>query len=319
MKAVSLFSGCGGFDLGLTQLGVDIIWANDIDYHAASAYRSLFPDVEFIHDNISNVELFPEADILIGCYPCTGFSEAAKRKWKTRTSRDLKMDSRNYLFHEFLRVIDQVKPKFIFIENVQGMLSAANGFFINRQIDGLKKKGFENVKYKVVKAEEFGVPQTRKRVFIVGIHDSVPEINYSFPKPTHGKNSNSEIKTLKDAIGHMPEWPEGEFFEKKFHGHYLTRNRKRNWDQPSYTIVANAAHVPLHPVGEKMIKVGKDDWSLQGNLNRRLSWKECALIQTLPETIEIDGNLEAKYKVIGNAVPPVLSKAIASPLISAVM
>ncbi len=315
LNAVSLFSGCGGFDLGLTRCGVNILWANDIDYHAASAYKSLFPDVEFIHNNIADVKFFPKADILIGCYPCTGFSEAAKRKWKSRSERDLKSNPRNYLFNQFLRAIAQVKPKFIFIENVRGMLSASNGYFIEEQLNGLKEHGFSHTKIKLMDADAFGVPQTRKRVFIVGIHDSIQEIKYEFPEPTHALKGKMPIKTLQKTIAHLPSWPEGEFLDKKFHGHYLTRNRKRSWDEPSFTIVANDSHIPLHPGGESMVKLGKDRWALQGDFNRRLSWRECALIQTLPEHIEIDGGLSAKYKVVGNAVPPALAEAIAKPLI----
>ena len=170
LKAVSLFSGCGGSDLGVQKCGVDIIWANDYDYHAASAYKSLFPDVEFVHDDIRNIKTFPEADILIGCYPCTGFSQAAKRKWRDRDERDLMVNPNNFLFREFLRGIKAVSPKFIFIENVQGMLSASGGFFLREQLNGLKELGFDDVKIKLLNAENFGLAQSRKRVFIVGKH-----------------------------------------------------------------------------------------------------------------------------------------------------
>jgi DNA (cytosine-5)-methyltransferase 1 len=315
LNAVSLFSGCGGFDLGIKECGVNIVWANDIDYHAASAYKTLFPDVDFNLKDIREITSFPNADILIGCYPCTGFSQAAKRKWRNRNERDLFKNPNNFLFKEFLRAIKAIKPKFIFVENVQGMLSASNGYFLKEQIDGLKSLGFEDVQLKLLNAENFGLAQSRKRVFIIGKHRSLSDFNYSFPDNTHGSGTDNRIKTLKDIIGHMPEWPIGEFSETKFHGHYLTRNRKRRWDQPSFTVVASSSHIPLHPIGEPMIKVGKDKWKLQGKHNRRLSWRECALIQGLPEHINIDGNLNAKYKVIGNSVPPPLAKAIASPVV----
>jgi len=316
INAVSLFSGCGGFDYGLTSCGVNIIWANDINRAAASAYKSIFPDTEFVLDDIHNIRNFPSAEILIGCYPCTGFSEAAKRRWKDGNERDLKANPKNFLFQEFLRAIDQVQPKFIFIENVRGMLSASNGFFIKQQIEGLKGRGFNRLAYKLLNAEEYGLPQSRQRVLIVGIHDSVdPALQYSFPDPTHGPNRVNPYKTLYEAIGHLPEWPEGEFFTRKFHGHYLTRNRKRGWNEPSFTIVANASHTPLHPMGEKMVKIGVDKWALQGSDNRRLSWKECAVIQGLPELIQIDARLESKYMVVGNAVPPLLAKVVAKPIV----
>lgn len=81
LTAISLFSGCGGFDYGASLSGIDVIWANDIDHVAASAYRSLLPGTEFVIADVRTIKLFPFADILIGCYPCTGFSIAARRKW----------------------------------------------------------------------------------------------------------------------------------------------------------------------------------------------------------------------------------------------
>lgn len=315
LKAVSLFSGCGGFDMGLSKCGVDIIWANDIDYHASSAYKSIFKNVDFQLEDIRNIKSFPEADILIGCYPCTGFSQAAKRKWKNRSERNLKSNPNNFLFREFLRAIRQVKPKFLFIENVQGMLSASNGYFLNEQIEGFKSLGYTDIKYKLINGSDYGLPQSRKRVFLVGKHDSIENYNYVFPEKTHGQGTRKRLRTLKDALKNMPEWPIGEFSETKFHGHYLTRNRKKKWNEPSYTIVASSSHIPLHPGGEPMVKIGKDQWALQGDFNRRLSWKECIKIQGLPTRIRIDGNLNAKYKVIGNSVPPLLSNLISKPVV----
>lgn len=307
--AVSLFSGSGGFDLGVKKNGIDIIWANDIDPFASKAYRNLFPNTEFIESDIHSIKTFPTADILIGCYPCTGFSQAAKRKWKDRDSRDLRANPKNFLFQEFLRAIKIVNPKVIFIENVKGMLSACDGFFFNEQLEGLKELGFDKVHYKTLNASDYGVAQTRERVFIVGIHKSI-DFDYKFLE-------NDPIKlTMRDVIGDMPEWPIGEFSETVFHGHFLTRNRKRNWDDQSYTIVANADHVPLHPIGDPMKKVGKDHWVLQGDKNRRLSYKECFKIQGIPLQADFDGPLKAKYMVAGNAVPPKLSENVVKPIIS---
>lgn len=313
MKAVSLFSGCGGFDLGLARNGVDIIWANDIDRAAAKAYKKLFPDTEFIHEDIQNVTKIPNADILIGCYPCTGFSEAAKRKWKDREYRDLTENPKNFLFEEFLRAISIVKPKIIFIENVQGMLSASQGAFLASQIKGLKELGFENPKIELLNAADYGVAQTRKRLFVVAVHKSIEGINYSFPEPTHGKG-RIPYRTLRDVIGDLPIDPIGEYSTQRFHGHFLTRNRKRTWDEPSFTIVANADHVALHPAGESMVRLEKDKWILQGEFNRRLSYKECFTIQGIP-VIDFDDTLNNKYKVAGNAVPPLLAEAVSKPII----
>lgn len=311
-KAVSLFSGCGGFDLGIQRCGVEIIWANDIDASAAVAYQSVFPDVEFVHDDIHSIKLFPAADILIGCYPCTGFSQAAKRRWKGREDRDLTENPKNFLFKQFLRAIRQVSPKFIFIENVKGMISASNGSFFSEQLAGLKELGF-SAKYKVLDASDYGVAQSRERLFIVGVHESVGDFEYNFPTPTHGVNGVKKA-SLKDVISGMPIWPTAEFLETKFHGHYLTRNRKRRWIEPSYTIVANADHVPLHPKGKPMMYVDKDKWALQGEFNRRLSYKECLKIQGLPLTMALPESLNRKYMVAGNAVPPRLAEVVGKPI-----
>ena len=134
LTAISLFSGCGGFDFGASQAVVDFLWANDIDPVAGSAYRSIFPDVEFHVGDVREVRFFPRADILIGCYPCTGFSLAARRRWKEREERDLTAIKGNFLYLEFLRVLEQSNPKYFFVENVRGMVSAKEGWFFQQQL-----------------------------------------------------------------------------------------------------------------------------------------------------------------------------------------
>ena len=316
MKAVSLFSGCGGFDWGATQAGVEIIWANDIDKTASIAYKSIFPNTEFIFGDVRGIKNFPKADIMIGCYPCTGFSSAARRKWKKRGERDLTKINGNFLYLEFLRALKHVNPKYFFVENVEGMITAKNGWFFTQQFDGFRNMGY-SVQYKTLEAISYGVPQTRKRVFIVGIrNDIAKEFTYIFPAQTHDIAGPHTCPNMFDTIGNMPEWPEGEFCTLPFHGHYLTRNRKRPWNTQSYTIVAHQSHVPLHPGGKPMKKIGKDLWELQGDFNRRLSWRECLLLQGLPKKMEIQAPLSCKYKVIGNAVPPAFGKALLSPVIA---
>ncbi|MDR1921316.1 MAG: DNA (cytosine-5-)-methyltransferase [Candidatus Adiutrix sp.] len=315
LKAISLFSGCGGFDFGATQAGIDVIWANDIDRVAASAYQSLLPNTEFILSDIQNIQRFPPADILIGCYPCTGFSVAARRRWKSRNDRDLMEIKGNFLYLEFMRVLAQSKPKFFFVENVRGMLSAKNGWFFDAQLKGFEKNGYQAV-HKLLYAPDYGAPQSRQRVFIVGIRNDVTkDFTYEFLKPTHGANGGQPYMTQRQAIGDLPQWPEGEFSTNKFHGHFLTRNRKRHWDDLSYTIVANESHVPLHPSGEPMVFMAKDKWALRGDINRRLSWRECARLQGFPDCLEPVGSLEGKYRVIGNAVPPAFGKALLTPIV----
>jgi len=366
LTAVSLFSGCGGFDWGAQQAGVDVLWANDIDRSAADAYQRTFPSVDFHHSDISKVDKFPEADVLIGCYPCTGFSLGSRRRAPGEEERDLREVTGNFLYQEFLRALTHVRPKYLFVENVRGMLSAEKGWFFHDQIKRFKEAGYR-ITFAQLDASRYGVPQSRERVFIVGVRRDVG-FRYEFAAPTHasydsitviaaqkeswrkaclegrvirkGKSYSPRSDTciwtrlatrtlsrdhwdnlggfapvsLKEAIMGKT-WSDDEYCETPFHGHYLTRNRKRGWHEPSFTIVAHAHHVPLHPGGEPMINIGTDAFAIQGEFNRRLSWRECATIQGLPETCVPSGTLNSKYRVIGNAVPPVFGKTLLKPVV----
>jgi DNA (cytosine-5)-methyltransferase 1 len=194
------------------------------------------------------------------------------------------------------------------------MVSAESGWFFRQQLAGFKRHGYR-VRFAELSASDFGVPQSRKRVFIVGIRRDVRGFKYRFPRPTHGPNGRYPLRVLRDAIGHLPEWPEGEYFQAPFHGHYLTRQRKRRWGELSYTVVANAHHVPLHPMGWTMAFVKKDTWCLRGDANRRLSWRECAALQDLPSHLEPSGRLEDKYRIVGNAVPPAFGQALLTAVV----
>ncbi len=315
LTAVSLFSGCGGFDWGAKQAGVEIIWANDIAHDAENVYRALLPEVEFAPGDVRSIKEFPKADILIGCYPCTGFSLGARRRWHDLAERNLRDNKNNFLYQEFLRALRQVQPKYLFVENVKGMISAEEGWFFEKQINGFRRQGYA-VKWAALNAADYGVPQSRKRIFIVGIKTEKECCDYVFPKPTHGPMGKKPHVTLREAIGALERWPHEEYFEYPFHGHYLTRNRKRGWDEPSFTIVADAHHVPLHPMGRPMKFIKKDKWALQGRANRRLSWRECAVIQDLPPRIFTAIRLVDSYRLIGNAVPPALGRVLLEPIVS---
>ncbi|MDQ3812454.1 MAG: DNA cytosine methyltransferase, partial [Armatimonadota bacterium] len=335
-------------DWGAQQAGVEIIWANDIDPHAATAYQAAFSKVKFVEGDIGHIKRFPQADVLIGCYPCTGFSLGSRRRWHLEEERNLQGIKGNFLYREFLRATTQVQPRYLFVENVKGMLTADGGWFFEEQIKSFKSLGYR-IQFARLNACQYGVPQTRERVFIVGIRRDIKSFIYKFTEPTHAlpqditiaverrkkkryrskvnwsrlasrtgelplTNLLSPFKTLRQAI-QVKSWPDDEYFGYKFHGHYLTRNRKRGWDELSFTIVANKHHIPLHPSGAPMRYVGKDKWELQGEINRRLSWRECAAIQELPEAAVPSGTLEDKYRVIGNAVPPAFGRILLEPIV----
>lgn len=315
VTAVSLFSGCGGFDLGARDAGVTVLWANDKHADSARTYRKYLPDAEFVCGDIRAIDMacLPNADLLFGCYPCQGFSAGAWRRWKQRPDRDLLSNPENYLFLEFMKAVRHVDPKFIVIENVKGLKSSLGGYFFTAQKEMLEGMGF-HVYSECLNAHDYGAAQTRQRVFIVGVHKALGH-EYTFPLSTHGPGKLDPRRQI-DVIADLPEWPKGEFEETPFHGHYLSRNRKRPWDQPSYTIVASSRHVTLHPGGEPMTRVGIDKWATQGAFNRRLSWLEAAELQSFPHDFEPEGSLVSKYWQIGNAVPPILSRCVLSPIVT---
>lgn len=341
---LGLFCGAGGLDLGIELAGLDVIigeektneifkskesfntnrekgifhhvYANDIFKEALETYQRNFPETVFTHNkDIRKIKEFPKADLVVGGPPCPGFSEAGPR---------LVDDPRNFLYIHYIRCLMQIKPKFFIMENVKGMLTLGKGE-VFRQI----KQDFEAAGYKVyhklVNARDYGVPQLRERVFLVGVREDI-DFEYIFPEPTHGEGMLLKpYVTLREAIGDLEEDP-GDYFTGSYSSIFMSRNRKKRWDEQSFTIQASGRQAPIHPGGLPMEKVGKDKWIFPDGEenNRRLSVKEIARIQTFPDWFEFsdggnektaqNGRLDKKYKQIGNAVPVQLARAIARPL-----
>ncbi|WP_104499418.1 DNA cytosine methyltransferase [Acinetobacter indicus] len=307
MKAVSLFSGCGGSDAGLIKAGFEIVMANDILPYAKEVYEANHPETDYVLKNIKLIESFPKADILAGCYPCQGFSQGGARQ------ADNKL---NYLYKEFARALNLIKPKGFIVENVSGMTTKTFQHLLQDQIKIFSEAGYK-VKYQVLNASDYGVAQERKRIFIVGTRIDL-ECNFEFPVPTHGTTSQSKA-TIREALDGLPLWPdESEYYNVDFHWYYMSRNRKRNWDETSRTMVSSARHMLLHPVSPDMVKVADDHWAfVSSDPARRFTYKEAARLQGFGDLIfprEQEVNLENKYKVVGNAVPPPLFEVIASNL-----
>lgn len=305
MRVLSLFSGCGGLDLGFELAGHKVIFANDVYKPAAETFKHNFSGVEFALGKVEKIEKFPDHDILVGGYPCQSFSIAGNL---------LVTDPRNVLYKEFFRCLRQTKPKFFLAENVDNL---AKGKRYNQIFDAMvssyKKIGYK-VKWKIFDAKDFGVPQNRRRVIIIGVRDDI-NFDFRFPKPTHGnlkgyKNTLGDLKpytTLKDAILDLAQNP-GEYYNGRYPPRFMSRNRVRGWDEVSYTIVATADQVPMHPSSGKMKKIGKDSFEFVTENARRLSARECARIMSFPDSFEFKGSkVEHIYKQIGNAVPPLLA------------
>ncbi len=309
VKAVSLFSGCGGSDSGALAAGFDVIFANDIMPYSRDVYLANLPETDYQCKNIEEIASFPKADLLIGCYPCQGFSQGGARK----SDRAV-----NYLYRQFRRSLCAIKPKAFIVENVAGMYRSNFSRLLNNQLVCFRTAGY-SVTHKMLNAADYGVAQERRRIFIVGIRSDLGE-KYTFPCPTHGPAGRKPIKTIAKALDGLPEWPKGKFLEQDFHWYYMSRNRRRDWSEPSKTIVSNARHMPLHPITPAPVRIGNDEWRwLDKDKNlpkRRFSYEEAACLQGFEKKFVFpeNGNLMAKYKVIGNAVPPPLFEAVANAL-----
>lgn len=305
-KAISLFTGCGGSDYGLHGAGHEVVLANDILPYARDFYDRNLPKTDYILGDVGELKKFPSADILVGCYPCQGFSQGGVRK------ADRKI---NYLYREFDRALRQIKPKAFIVENVSGMQRSDLSHLLRAQLTRFRSAGYR-VTWKVLNAEDFGVPQERRRLFLVGIRSDFG-ITYEFPNPTHGPECTLKFQTIRDAIGHLPSWPEGEYNTENFHWYYLSRNRYRSWNELSKTVVARSRHVNLHPESPRLLRIHTDKWVFETDAPaRRFSYRECALLQGFDRNIEFpdSASMNEKYKVAGNAVPPPLFNAVATAL-----
>lgn len=389
VRVISLFSGAGGMDQGFINAGCDIIWANDFFKEAVDTYRRNIGD-HVVYGDITRIpssDIPDNPDIIIGGFPCQGFSVA-------NTKRSMK-DERNFLYKEMLRIIADKKPKFFVAENVKGLLSMKQGKVIKMIVKDFKKLGYK-VDYRIINAAEYGVPQTRERVIIIG---NCMGYENPFPKPTHytlcKKGDLKPAITTEQSIGWLSDiklnanpilykdivvynhiasenvadkfW--GRKYEVNQHeicdylkywraksgwstkridehfgyahtaGHWFRKDnnsgsipkpedwwklkkilgfddkfdvqvttfvqkeikyeqslRITNWDRPSDTITATGPEIHI-------------------NKKRRLSVRECAILQTFPLDFEFTGSLNRMYTQVGNAVPVKLAEMIATEIV----
>ena len=320
MKIVSLFSGAGGMDLGFEKAGFEILFANEFDKSIWATYKrnhSALLDKRDIRDIASNE--IPDCDGIIGGPPCQSWSEAGALRGIN--------DERGKLFYEYIRIIRDKKPKFFVAENVSGMLADIHKEAVQNIINGFTEAGY-NMSVTLVNAVDYGVPQDRKRVFYVGIRKDL-DLSFTFPSPQKRKfNLRDAIWDLKDnAIpaqnsnktnGINCNFLNHEYLTGSFSTIYMSRNRVRSWDEPSFTIQAGGRHAPIHPQAPKMVFVEKNKREFvkgKEHLYRRLSVRECARIQTFPDSFEfIYTDVADAYKMIGNAVPVKLAYEVAKKI-----
>ena len=325
MNVVSFFAGCGGLDLGFEQTGFRVVWANEFEPVVRDTYLRNHPDTEFVLADFNTITPndVPDCDGFIGGPPCQSWSVAGKQKGLE--------DERGQLFLKYIDMIEAKQPKFFLIENVKGLLDSVFELVFIMFLERLDRAGY-NVKWELLDAVNYCIPQNRERVFIVGFRKDL-HINYKFPVPTSTEpialeRAISDIKEQPlfynegDMVKPNAERPNHDVLASSFGDYYYRGNRRRGWQQPSFTIHATADNAPLHPSSPKMLYFGHEKWEFQKDKfseYRRLSVRECARIQTFPDNFVFEGtDIKAQYKMIGNAVPPRLGKVLAKSILTAI-
>jgi DNA (cytosine-5)-methyltransferase 1 len=321
-QIVSLFSGAGGLDYGFNSAGFETIWANEYDKTITPTFKKNFPGVTLNSSSITGIsdeEIRALRDAneiagVIGGPPCQSWSEAGARRGIN--------DHRGQLFNDYIRFIRILQPKFFVAENVHGLIHSRNKQSFENIKEMFRKEGYI-VDAKLLLASDFEVPQDRERVFIIGYRKDL-DLKVTFPVPLGIAKKGAYKKiTIADAIKGFSRYKIG---SKKLLNHdlspdttyspiYMSRNRVRGWDQQSFTILATDRHIPIHPSAPPMEKIGKDKMRFKPGEEgkyRRLTVRECASIQTFPESFEfLYTNIRHGYKMIGNAVPVKLAEHVA--------
>lgn len=328
MNIISLFSGCGGLDLGFEKAGFTIPVANEFDPTIYETFKANHPKTHLIEGDIRSItkdDILPfidgEIDGIIGGPPCQSWSEAGSLKGIN--------DSRGQLFFDYIRILNEFKPKFFLAENVSGMLANRHNEAVQNILSMFGEAGYD-VSLTLVNAKDYGVAEERKRVFYIGFRKDL-NINFVFPK---GSTSDDEKKlTLRDVISDLQDSavPAGsknkhnplsvnnnEYFTGSYSPIFMSRNRVKNWDEQAFTVQASGRQCQLHPQAPKMNKFGKNDCRFvegQESLYRRMTVREIARIQGFPDSFKfIYSNIDDGYKMIGNAVPVNLAYEIASAI-----
>lgn len=322
LKIVSLFSGAGGLDLGFSQAGFEVIYANERDKNIWETYELNHLDTYLDKRSITEVDAneIPDPDGIIGGPPCQSWSAGgAKRGFD---------DPRGQLFYDFIRILEAKKPSFFLAENVKGMLAPRHKEALANIISMLGDAGYD-VFIQTMNASDYGIAQDRQRVIFIGFRKDL-EIKYQFPTPV------STSKCLQDlifdlsvsalpAINKSKPNPDlqianHEYMTGGFSPMYMSRNRVRGWLEPSFTIQASGRQSPIHPSAPKMVKVDTDSFAfIEGAQYRRMSVRESARIQGFPDDFIFKyTDLNNGYKMIGNAVNVEFAKILATSIKQAI-
>lgn len=339
MRAVSLFSGCGGLDLGLHRAGFRAIFASDLDPWCATSYGKNFPDVPFFEGTASDLtkERLAEVskgatletvDLLAGGPPCPPFSKS--RFYRKEKPRALKDAVGEETINAYLSVLDDLRPRAFILENVAGLAYKIHGSALELIMNTASELGY-TLSTRVLNAADYGVPQIRERFFVVGMLED----RFRFPEPTHAKNPEENRLsrrrhrwvTAGDAIGDL-DTPEnaddtGHFAGGKYHDllrevppgdNYLYFTEKRGHPNPQFEwrkrywsfLLKLSPDLPSWTIqARRSNNMGPLHWR-----NRILRIEEVKRLQTFPDDWHLSGALERQWRQVGNAVPPLLAGAL---------
>ena len=345
-KVIDLFAGVGGLSLGFENKGFDIILANEYDANIAEAYRLNHKNTKMIVGDITRLDLENifsqyenEIDVVIGGPPCQGFSQKGKRKSIN--------DKRNFLFQYYIKVVELVKPKYFVMENVPNLLTTENGFFGNEIKELFKELGY-NLIAGVLNAADYCVPQNRKRAVIIGkLNSTVP---LELPKP-HKKKTTiweaiSDLAYLNsgegETISKYKNPPQSEYQKRLrrnsdlLNNHIATKHSKLALERlnlippekgketlPKEHLtksIYSGTWSRMKKDGQSVTITTRFDTPSSGEfthpfLNRAITVREAARIQSFPDTFIFTGNKMSQMKQVGNAVPPLMAEAIADVIL----
>ena len=316
LKVASLFCGCGGTDVGLlggfdflgkyyNSNSMEIVYANDIDNNACKIFKENFgitPDNRDIRE--VKTEEIPEFDILTGGFPCQSFSIVAQNPKRLGVK-----DERGKLFFEMCRILRERQPKCFIAENVKGILTANKRSAFPLILKEFEESGYD-VQYQILNSADYGVPQKRERVIIVGFRKDL-NITFSFPKAEI--EDETKYTPLKTVIEKRVD--EKYFFSERAVAGMMKKRESMNKGR------AQDINKPCNTVGAHLAKVSlnsTDPVLMEGERYRRFTPREVARIQSFPDDFELIGSEAAQYRALGNAIPPVMfwyvAKAVSKEL-----
>ncbi|MBS4785756.1 MAG: DNA (cytosine-5-)-methyltransferase [Clostridiales bacterium] len=313
-KVVSLFSGCGGADLGVIgdfefngkkyeKNPFSLVYALDIDNKALNTHRLNFHCENVVCGDICKIDTkdIPEHDVLVGGFPCQSFSTVNPNKDP--------FDDRANLYKQMVRIAKEKQPKVFIAENVKGLLTLHKGTIIAKVIKAFEEAGYI-VKKQLIRCADYGVPQKRERVIIVGIRKDIQH-EYFFPDAPNKNNWQPLSVAVHDLAIEDKKYY---FSEKAVQGmknakNNMKRGLAQNLNEPCLTVTSHLAKVSLNSRDPVLLVDPEKE------LYRRFTPREAARIQSFPDSFQFAGSETDAYRQIGNAIPPVMFWHIAKSIL----